>query len=75
VLFPLVKQIRSRRESIEIVAIETSTSRFVQEENPKAIELDHPHSPYFKTSFKMEYSVLVIDILSFIFNSPALIFL
>jgi hypothetical protein len=39
------------------------------------LPLDHPHSCYFKTSFKIEYSFLVIEILSFIFTSLASIFL
>jgi hypothetical protein len=39
------------------------------------LPLDHPHSCYFKTSFKTEYSVLVIEILSFIFTSLASIFI
>jgi hypothetical protein len=37
--------------------------------------LDHPHSSYFKTSFRTEYFVLLIEILSFIFISHAPIFL
>jgi hypothetical protein len=40
----------------------------------KLSDWDHPHLWNFKISFKTKYSVLVIEILSFIFTSPTPIF-
>lgn len=39
------------------------------------LTLDHPHSCYFISSFKTEYSLPTIEILSFILLSSALMFL